>query len=222
MPVIEKEDPPRGEPQRHWALNVIHRIVAIPVIYDAAQLVAGARQTRNVLRNLVADLPLETASVLDIGGGTGLLRALFPPATRYTCLDNDPQKLGGFRAKNPDCAAIEGSSTSIPGENETYDLAIICAMTHHLSDEDLHATVAEAARILRPDGHLLFLDALWEPGRLRGRILWRLDRGSNPRTYDALHAAFTRRFKIVKESRWAVHHAYVGWLLANGQAAAAA
>jgi ubiquinone/menaquinone biosynthesis C-methylase UbiE len=70
---------------------------------------------------------------------------------------------------NPDCAAIEGSSTSIPGKDGSYDLVIICAMTHHLSDEDLQAPVDEAARVLRPAGHLLFLDALWELRRLRGR-----------------------------------------------------
>jgi SAM-dependent methyltransferase len=217
MPALEKSESPGPEAKRQWVLNVIHRFVAIPAIYDAAQIVAGVRQTRAVLKNLVADLPLETVSVLDIGGGTGLLRALFPAKTRYTCLDNDPQKLRGFRAKNPDCAAIEGSSTRIPARDGTFDLAIICAMTHHLADDDLRATVDEAARVLRPEGHLLFLDALWEPRRLRGRILWRLDRGDHPRTYDALREAFTRRFTIVKESRWAVHHAYVGWLLASGR-----
>jgi ubiquinone/menaquinone biosynthesis C-methylase UbiE len=207
-------------PPRNYLIQAIHRVVANPFVYDIAQRLAGVRKTQQVMRNLLSDLRLEDASVLDIGGGTGLSRDLLPATARYACLDNDPQKLEGFRAKNPNAMAIEGSATQMPIGTGKYDLAIICAVTHHLTDEEVAAAVDETARVLRPSGHLLFLDALWVPSRVRGRLLWKLDRGSNPRTFEALHAAFTRRFSVVKERRWVVHHAYVGWLLSPLPAAA--
>jgi hypothetical protein len=53
------------------------------------------------------------------------------------------------------------------------------------------------------------LDAVWRPGRLPGRVLWRYDRGSFPRTDVALREAMEQQFDIVRWEAFALWHAYV-------------
>jgi hypothetical protein len=45
--------------------------------------------------------------------------------------------------------------------------------------------------------------------RVVGRILWRLDRGSYPRTAETLRRVFSQHVKIAHWERFAIHHEYV-------------
>jgi ubiquinone/menaquinone biosynthesis C-methylase UbiE len=81
-------------------LSLLHKVVSIPTIYDLSQKLAGGDVARAVLKKEFSILP-KAGSALDVGGGTGLMRPLLPANWEYTCLDNDPQKLSGFRKKFP-------------------------------------------------------------------------------------------------------------------------
>jgi len=146
--------------------------------------------------------------VVDLAGGTGTLRRLFPEDAIYCCLDNEMAKLAGFRRKYPRGAAVLGDVTQAPVRSEGVDMVTGINMAHHLSDELVSRFLAEAQRMLKPGGRFVLVDPLWAPERWAGRLLWKLDRGSHPRTAESLATAVSRYFRIAHEERFAVYHEY--------------
>jgi ubiquinone/menaquinone biosynthesis C-methylase UbiE len=190
------------------AKQLLHRIVAVPAIYDFCQRVAGAKVSRKVFLEEFSALPPK-GRVLDVGGGTGLSRAFFPSTWEYSCLDPDPQKLEGFHSKFPHDESVEASACNIPLEDASFDLCIMVAVSHHLTDKELRASLSEIRRVLRPQGSFLLMDAVWNPANIRGRFLWSVDRGSFPKKKGDLNAAIAEHFTIERERAWRVHHEYV-------------
>lgn len=188
-------------------LKLAHRLVALPAVYDFSQWLAGASINRRIVSEEYSSLP-PAGRALDVGGGTGLSRPLFPKQWSYCCLDPDPQKLEGFRAKFPRDEAIEASGCEIPLPDGGFDLCLMNAVSHHLTDEELHASLSEISRVLRPQGILALLDAIWNPANLRGRLLWSVDRGSFPKTEETLRNHLARYFKIDRTRNWKIHHEY--------------
>lgn len=188
--------------------KLLHAIVAIPPVYDFTQWLAGASIGRKIILKEYASLP-PTGRALDVGGGTGLSRPLLPEQWNYCCLDPDPQKLEGFRAKFPQDESVEASGCKIPLRDSSFDLVLMTAVSHHLTDEELEKSLSEISRVLRPQGMFLLLDAVWNPSNLRGRLLWSVDRGSFPKTEEALRNRLTRHFKIDRTRNWKIHHEYV-------------
>jgi SAM-dependent methyltransferase len=188
-------------------ISLIHKLVAIPWFYDLSQWLAGASQNRKVFREEFSPLP-EKGCVLDVGGGTGLSRLLLPMGWKYFCLDPDPQKLEGFRAKFPDDEAVQASACEIPLDDESFDLCIMIAVSHHLTDEEFRFALSEIKRLLRPRGKFMLMDAVWNSANLRGRFLWALDRGSYPKTREFLQSRLGACFSIQSIRNWKVHHEY--------------
>jgi len=188
-------------------LRLIHRIVSNPWIYDLSQVIAGRRTTR---RALAACLPTARRDqfVLDLGGGTGAYRMLWPEDGQFICLDLEMPKLHGFRARYPADHALLADGTRLPLPDHCMDVVQMIFVAHHLTDPQLDAALEESRRVLKPDGHLVLMDPLWVPRRLRGRLLWALDRGSYPRTDDALRAHIALHFNISFVYALSIHHAY--------------
>jgi SAM-dependent methyltransferase len=196
-------------------LNIIHKIVSYPKLYDISQWIAGVNFNREIIREEFAALQL-SGCILDVGGGTGLSRALIPAKWKYFCLDPDPQKLEGFRAKYRSDEAIQASACDIPLPNESFDLCIMIAVSHHLTDEEFRLALAEVKRLLRPGGNFMLMDAVWNPANVRGRFLWSLDRGSYPKSREALAEQLSEFFSIQSSRNWKVHHEYaLFWCLKN-------
>jgi len=187
--------------------SLLHSIVAIPAVYDFSQWLAGASVGRRVFREEFAKLPPQ-GRILDVGGGTGLMRPLLPAAWTYCCLDPDPQKLEGFRAKFPHDESLQCSACEMLVPDESFDLCIMCAVSHHLTDEDLGRALKEIKRVLRLGGNFILMDAVWNPANLRGRFLWSVDRGSFPKTSSALEAQLENQLRIHRRRIWRVHHEY--------------
>jgi SAM-dependent methyltransferase len=91
------------------------------------------------------------------------------------------------------------------------DVVMCRAVSHHLTDEQVDALLAQCARVLAPGGVLVFMDAV-RSGRLPGRLLWRLDRGSFPRPQPELEAALSARFDIIHAEEFAIWHRYLLWV----------
>jgi SAM-dependent methyltransferase len=187
--------------------SFLHKVVAVPAVYDFSQWLAGASINRRIMMEEYSALP-PTGRALDIGGGTGLSRPLLPGQWSYCCLDPDPQKLEGFRAKFPEDESVQASGCMIPFPDESFDLCLMNAVSHHLTDAELQDSLMEIERVLQPQGVLAFLDAIWSPSNLRGRFLWSVDRGSFPKTDEALRSHLARHFKIDRTRTWKIHHEY--------------
>ena len=139
--------------------SFLHKAVAIPAVYDLSQWLAGASISRKIILEEYASLPPAGPS-LDVGGGTGLSRPLLPEQWSYCCLDPDPQKLEGLRAKFPRDQCVEASGCDIPLPDDSFDLCLMNAVSHHLTDDELQRSLAEISRVPRPKRTFVLMDAV--------------------------------------------------------------
>lgn len=186
-------------------VSKLRGLASDPNVYDYLQKIFGSKTDTIIINQELSLLP-EKGSALDVGGGTGLLRPPFPKTWKYTCLDSDQKKINGFHKKFPRDNFILASALDIPRSENTYDLCILSAVSHHLKSEELDKVLAEIFRVLRPDGQLLFLDALLNRKNTVGMLLWALDRGRFPRSLNELQGHIEKRFVITRRREWKVFH----------------
>lgn len=178
-------------------------------MYDLVQWVFGARAINSRLRPLMPALA-EGSVVLDVGGGTGLNGSLRPSGCAYICLDPDPGKLAGF-LKHGRGLAVLGGGDAMPFLDGCAGLAVCKFVAHHLDDAQLERLKSEVRRVLEPGGRFLFVEAL-ATRRAAGRLLWRFDQGSHPRSPERLRAWLEDGFSVERWERFAVFHDYVAAL----------
>ena len=193
-------------------INTLHRFASNPWIYEWIQFFFGAPIVHRRLRAVFRRLP-PTGVCVDIGGGTGLFHrkviSAQPNEWRYVCLDLDVAKLRALRTGPHHQAAIIGDAGRLPLRSRSLECAVLMAVTHHIPPDQLETVIAESMRILKDDGRLLFLDALWKPSRLVSRLLWKLDRGSFPHTEETLLSTLRGHGEIVSIERYQIYHRYV-------------
>ena len=189
-----------------WVIGLLHKIASHPWIYDRIQIAAG--QKRSFKRLAAFTAPMRAEIIVDVGGGTGAWRILWPSGIRYICLDNEMPKLRGFRSKVPSGLAVLSDASSMPIGTGSVDVVTCIAMVHHLPDAKFDQVLAEAQRVLKVDGRLILLDPVLNREFWTGRLLWRLDRGSNPRTAEDLRRKMQTRFKIEHWEKFAIYHEY--------------
>jgi ubiquinone/menaquinone biosynthesis C-methylase UbiE len=189
-------------------LTLAHKVASHPWVYDRIQNAVGVSQVYAKLAPHLRNAP-ENALVLDIGGGTGSVKSHCSPHHRYVCLDIEWEKLQGFRGKFPQGDGIWGDATRLPIADGTVDTAICMFVAHHLNDGLLPTMLSEVERMLRPGGRLILLDPVLDKQRIAGRILWKLDRGSFPRSASVLTRIMEQRFALEHWDEFAVWHRYV-------------
>jgi ubiquinone/menaquinone biosynthesis C-methylase UbiE len=188
-------------------IEMLQKIAERPWVYDWIQTAAG--QKRSLKRISLQTAAMHPKTVVDVGGGTGAWRCLWPEDCRYVCLDIEMPKLRGFRSKVPTGLAVLSDATRMPISAASADVVVCIAVTHHLTNEMLEQVLDEALRILKADGQLILLDPVLNRARWMGRLLWRLDRGSYPRSAEELRDKLERKFKMTHWDRYAVYHEYV-------------
>jgi len=188
--------------------GLLHRVVAIPAVYDTVQFLVGSAPLDRRLSSNLGELAARP-TILDVGGGTGLPPSLWPAGVTYVCLDIDPVKLSGFRQKHRPGAPLQGDATRLPVRTGSLDVVVCKNVGHHLSDAQLPALFSESARVLKRAGRMLFIDPVLAPERFRNRLLWRYDRGSHPRTPETLREAMSRDFDLAHWEDFAVQFRYV-------------
>jgi SAM-dependent methyltransferase len=177
-----------------------------PKLYDLVQQLAGAHWVDQRLTRAIPD-SAPAGVMLDLGGGTGSGQALAPGARHYVCVDPALDRL--VVAKRRGGLGICADGTRAGLRARSVDLVLCKMVAHHIENVDLPRLVDEAWRVLKPDGHLLFLDPLLAPRRWVSRALWRVDRGSNPRSAAELEAVIDRRFNVVHREEFSVLHRYL-------------
>ena len=104
--------------------------------------------------------------VLDLGCGTGRLYHLFSDfqpydsaqgkGVEYVGMDQSSAQLAVAREEFPENTYVEAEMTSLPFEDNEFDIIYCIATFHHLSDESSRIkALEEMKRILKPSGHII-------------------------------------------------------------------
>jgi len=121
---------------------------------------AGLRETR---RQALAGASGRT---IDIGAGTGANLGLYPEAvTELVLSEPDPHMTKRLRQKMAEAgsgaALVEAPAERLPFEDASFDTAVFTLVL--CTVPDARAALAEAARILKPGGRLLFVEHVRAP-----------------------------------------------------------
>ena len=117
-------------------------------------------EVERVLLDILARQPID--DLLDIGTGTGRILALLAPGVaRAVGIDQSREMLAVARANLEEaglrhCQVRHGDMYQIPWPADAFD-AVTIHQVLHFADTPANA-VAEASRVLRPDGRLVIVD----------------------------------------------------------------
>ncbi len=184
---------------------MMHRVLANSTVYELVQTLTGSRISEAKMRAALGALPPGTR-ILDAGGGTGILARIFDRGHLYMCMDIDLARVRF--AKDRGAYALVGDAARMPVGSESIDLVVLRAVSHHLTDGEFAMMIDESRRVLKPGGRLLFLDAMWAQSWLPGRLMWRIDQGSHPRTEAQMVKVLESNFELERRTTYAVHHRY--------------
>jgi len=126
-------------------------------IYD--QMSSGSERSglSKERRKLLAEAH---GATIEIGAGTGLNLAHYPPAvTRLWLVEPEPsmrKRLLRRADGHDDVEIVAAGAEALPFPDATFDTAVVTLTLCSVTDED--AALAEIARVLRPGGRLLFLE----------------------------------------------------------------
>jgi ubiquinone/menaquinone biosynthesis C-methylase UbiE len=184
---------------------MIERLLANATLYELVQTATGSRIAEAKIRQVLG--PIEPGTrILDAGGGTGIIARIFDSGPAYYCMDIDLERLRVARGRG--ASAVQGDVTAMPVATASIDLVVLRAISHHLDDDGFAMMVTESWRVIKPDGRLLFLDAVWAPSWLPGRLLWRVDQGSHPRTEAHMRVVLETHFEVERRVAYSVLHRY--------------
>lgn len=186
--------------------RLLHALVSSPTIYGLCQHTIGAGQITQRIANHV---PSGYSRVLDIGAGKGYPRRLLPAEAQYIALDNDRAMLASSHLP----LTVQADATELPILEGSMDMVLLKQVSHHIADDRLDHLLGEIRRVLRPDGRLLFMDAV-RTNRRASNLLWRYDRGSHPRLEPDLMTSLGRHFSVLHRESHVNFHLYVLLLLA--------
>ena len=116
---------------------------------------AGLREQR---RDLIAQA---TGATIEIGAGTGLNLAHYPPeVTRLALAEPDPYMRERLRRRvsrlGRDAEIFDAAADRLPCPDESFDTAVVTFALCSVPDEQ--AALSEITRVLVPGGRLLFLE----------------------------------------------------------------
>lgn len=121
-------------------------------VYDETR--GGVARAEAAARAITSLVP-GTGNALDVAGGTGIVTAQLAECGWRVCVLD--RSVGMLREAAPRLPGrvLAGSATQLPVRDESVDLVTAIWLLHLMSTADADLVIAEAARVLRPGGHLV-------------------------------------------------------------------
>lgn len=109
------------------------------------------REKMRAIHRIAPEKPF--ADILEVGGGRSGLTAMLYPKAQITNLDLNPEYAEAPCNLQERVSFVCGDATELPFDGESFDAVTMFDLLEHVSDDT--KAVAEAVRVLRPDGVLL-------------------------------------------------------------------
>lgn len=127
-------------------------------IYDSFLKASEEAGLTDMRRELLASA---SGAVIDIGAGTGVNLELFPDSVTRLVMAEPSEHMAKRLRKNIEesgraAEVVEAGAESLPFPDDSFDFAVFTLVLCTVDDPD--ASLAEAARVLRPGGRMLFLE----------------------------------------------------------------
>jgi ubiquinone/menaquinone biosynthesis C-methylase UbiE len=117
------------------------------------EFIYGRYQINEELETIMKELK-PGAKVLDIGSGTGHLAHFFyKNGFEVIGLEPSENMLNYARKNFPEIQFVEGISSTLPFEDNSFDLIISIEVMRYLHPDDVLKTYKEALRVLKKDGY---------------------------------------------------------------------
>ena len=130
---------------------------AFAALYDRGLKATEENGLREMRRELLSQASGRT---IDLGAGTGVNLDLFPDAVSDLVMaEPDPHMLKQLRAKATGRGGVEithASAEELPFADDSFDTAVFTLVLCTVPDPV--AALRETARVLKPDGKLLFIE----------------------------------------------------------------
>jgi ubiquinone/menaquinone biosynthesis C-methylase UbiE len=155
------------------------------------------------MRHLLGDA--KGLDLLDVPCGSGDLRG-FVGECNYVGVDIDHPRVAHCSSRLPGLFAV-GDATSLPFPAESFDRILVTGFFHHVDDAAAALAIRELARVLRPAGSVVVLDAIW-PRRwynIPGFVARAMDEGRFVRWAPAYDEIFGSAFEVSHREYPSVH-----------------
>ena len=122
---------------------------------------AGIDSPLGVLRALLPTL--HGVAILDIGCGEGRLAGEIAAAgAQATGVDPNPSALDRARALVPAATFVRAGAEVLPFRSASFDVVVVVNALHHVPTDLMDLALAEASRVIRPEGMLIVMEPLAE------------------------------------------------------------
>jgi len=109
--------------------------------------------------------PMEGRHILDIGCGRGrLLRALLRRGAVMTGVDPSADLLAKAQEMAPEAMTVQSGGEALPFGDNTFGGAVFLNSLHHIPQDLIRASLAEAVRVIEPGAMLLVIEPLARGG----------------------------------------------------------
>lgn len=170
----------------------VQSALSVPSVFELFQRLVGAPALQRRFVDVFAR-PRPGDRVIDLGCGTGAILEHLPEGISYVGVDISRKYIDAANARFHGRGTFLCSNvlTTDLSQYAPFDLAVSVGVLHHLDEQSARAMVRLAARVVRPDGHLVTLDPCRIPGQSRiAKFLLDRDRGQYIRDADQYRALF--------------------------------
>lgn len=109
------------------------------------------REKMRAIHRIAPDLHFDR--ILEVGGGQGGLTGLLYPDSRITNLDADPAYARAPCNRRQNVDFVCGDAAALPFADSSFAAVTLFDVLEHVPDD--RKTIAEALRVVRPDGFIL-------------------------------------------------------------------
>jgi ubiquinone/menaquinone biosynthesis C-methylase UbiE len=198
----------------------------MPSLYDRwilPKLLTCACSSPPMMKQRAKVVPAAEGRVLELGIGMGLNLALYDPSKALEVLGIDPSPELRARAEAAErppglsVRVVDGTAEALPFDDGAFD-TVVCTFTL-CSVHAPRAALAEARRVLKPDGRLLFCEHGLAPdpdvARWQRRVepVWKRLAGGCHLTRPVAEAIAAAGFRLQSVDRMYVPHTprFAGW-----------